>query len=371
MVGDQRGPDQGPFRSRSCDAWREFTPIRGHGAERIYSTTPSFVLPAYLLFIFLRQTFDSAAVLYVDKQLMEGSHLGSHPVPRKRLRSNLEAAEGFKKRKKAASSQVESSTRELSSLEDEAVEATLGEIEATPGSISGVKTPESSRTPLEYIEVEGDSPHTVPKEEVREGDIFVMEPIGSKYPFVVVAKEVSIGREEVLTILGERIGSSRRPSKALAIKDPVVEAYKRIALGSRILPVAIHEDKELKVAVTEAQRSEAQLKRAYEVQQLGTLIAHLESKAFETAIIERYCGSYLGKVKVALACKVGFDYLKGQLSLELLLKDRFKYPSRMTNCLDVLRTLGVQGRLEMAQEDEEVADEGVRRRLLAKMHGRT
>ncbi|ONK67130.1 uncharacterized protein A4U43_C06F16030 [Asparagus officinalis] len=51
--------------------------------------------------------------------------------------------------------------------------------------------------------------------------------------------------------------------------------------------------------------------------------------------------------------------LNEELSRELLVKeDRFKYPSRVANNLDVLKTLEVQGKLRIVQENEEAVDEG-------------
>ncbi|ONK61284.1 uncharacterized protein A4U43_C08F28100 [Asparagus officinalis] len=55
-----------------------------------------------------------------------------------------------------------------------------------------------------------------------------------------------------------------------------------------------------------------------EVQELEARIAHLELKASETTIIEKYNGSYLGKVKVIPVCKAGFDFLRGELPPKLL-----------------------------------------------------
>ncbi|ONK59964.1 uncharacterized protein A4U43_C08F12760 [Asparagus officinalis] len=80
------------------------------------------------------------------------------------------------------------------------------------------------------------------------------------------------------------------------------------------------------VARIESKKLQSKLNE--EVQEHMIQIAHMESKAFETVIIERYRDSYLGKVVVALTCKVRFDYLKGHLPPKLLVKaGRFKYPS--------------------------------------------
>ncbi|ONK73638.1 uncharacterized protein A4U43_C04F33700 [Asparagus officinalis] len=116
------------------------------------------------------------AMLSIDEQPMESSRPGSPPVLRKQLCDNLEAedlhAEGSKRRKKKTASKerhrAESSTWELLARGDEAIEAKPGQIEAALGSASGVKALKSSYAPLEFIEVEGNSPHPIPEKEARE-----------------------------------------------------------------------------------------------------------------------------------------------------------------------------------------------------------
>ncbi|ONK69603.1 uncharacterized protein A4U43_C05F24700 [Asparagus officinalis] len=89
--------------------------------------------------------------------------------------------------------------------------------------------------------MEGDSPYLIPKEEVREGDIPVMELTGGEAPPVAATEEVSTRWEEASTEPRERLRSFRRPKKAPAIDDLIAEAYVRIALGPRGLLTTIHE----------------------------------------------------------------------------------------------------------------------------------
>ncbi|ONK69167.1 uncharacterized protein A4U43_C05F20040 [Asparagus officinalis] len=199
---------------------------------------------------------------------------------------------------------------ELLSLEDEVVEDAPWPIVNIPRLI-GTAAPESPHSLPKFFK-KGEFPHSIPEEEAKGEVAPVKDPVGNE----------GVGVDTTGASIETGIGPRDAARK-----------------GAKV-------------------RAGAQLLRA-QVQELGTHVAFLESKAYETKIIERYHNGHLGKIEVALACKGGFDYLKGQLPPKLLLKeDCFKYPSQVATCLDIPRVLKVQGGLGIVQEDEVEAFEG-------------